>query len=116
MTGFVRLIRRIGGVLLVFVFVAYTSETHTDASGVRKEVRLGAWFSPWFTRTETTKESAAATPEGGSITSSDTSWSTTFTLASWSWPILAAGLALLFWPARKPPAEKTAATTPSSAG
>ena len=113
MSGFVRLLRRIAGVLLIFVFLTYINETHTDAAVVREETRVGAWFSPWYTKTETTTKSAAATPEGGSIESSNIATTVTFTMASWSWPILVAALALIFWPSRKRHAEKTAPAAPT---
>lgn len=112
MAGFSRLVRRIAGVLLIFVFLTYENSMHTDATGVRRETQVGAWFSPWYTTTETTTQSAAATADGGKSESSTTQTTTKFTLASWSWPILAAALALLFWPSRKPPAEKTAPSGP----
>jgi hypothetical protein len=115
MAGTVRWIRRIAGVALLFVFFTYVSETQTDASGVQREVRVGAWFSPWYVSTEKTVASSEAAEGGGSITSEDTHTTTTFTMASWSWPILLAALALFFWPSRKAPAGKPATPGPSPA-
>ena len=102
MAGIMLLLRRIAGVLLLFVFMTYQHDTRTDAAGVTTEVRLGAWFSPWYTSTEVKKEQTDPASDGGTITSGSTHTTVSFTMASWSWPILAAGLALIFWPARKP--------------
>ena len=102
MDGFMRQLRRIVGVLLLCVSMTYQHDTRTDAAGVTTEVRVGAWFSPWYTNTEVRKEQTDPASDGGTITSSSTHSTVSFTMASWSWPILAAGLALLFWPAQKP--------------
>jgi hypothetical protein len=102
MPALLRNVRRIAGVLLLCVSMTYEHDTRTDPTGVTTEMRLGAWFSPWYTTTEVKQETAAPASDGGTITSVSTHTTTSFTMASWSWPILAAGLALLFWPAQKP--------------
>jgi hypothetical protein len=101
MTSVARTIRRIVAALLLFVSLTVQHDTRTDASGVTTELRLGAWFSPWYTRTEVTHETTAPAADGGTITSASMHTTVNVTMASWSWPILAAGLALLLWPTRK---------------
>lgn len=101
MSAIPRKIRLIAGLLLLVIALTFWSESHTDASGTHDETRLGAWFSPFYVRTEDSLDSTRPTAGGGSITTTTKTVSSTFTLTSWSWPLLAAGLALLFWPARK---------------
>ena len=101
MTSVTRTFRRIVAAALLFLALMIQHDTRTDASGVTTEVRVGAWFSPWYTWTEVKQESTTQAAEGGTITSVTTHTNTSFTMASWSWPILAVGLALLLWPSKK---------------
>lgn len=115
MQRFVRRVRLIAGVVLLFLFFTYVSETHTDATGVTEEVRIGVWFSPWYVKTEKTVAGTETTPGGGSIETKNTNITISKTMASWSWPILLAALALFFWPSKKPPAAQPAAPSPPPA-
>ena len=102
MSSLPKTLRRIAAAILLFMAVTVQHDTRTDASSVEKEIRVGVWFSPWYTSTDTTQTSSATTPDGGSIQTETTHTKTNVTMASWSWPILAAGLALLLWPTKKP--------------
>jgi hypothetical protein len=102
MISVAKTLRRVVAAALLFVSLTVQHDTRTDASGVEREIRLGAWFSPWFTRTDKTQTTAEVTQDGGSVETETTYTKTNVTMASWSWPILAAGLALLLWPKRKP--------------
>ena len=101
MSSVARTFRRIVAAALLLVALTVQHETRTDAAGVTTELRLGAWFSPWYTKTEVAQETTTGAEDGGTITSGSTHTTSTFTMASWSWPILVAGLALLLWPSKK---------------
>lgn len=102
MSSVPKLLRRIAAAVLLFMALTVQHDTRTKESTVEKEIRVGVWFSPWYTSTDTTQTSSVTAPDGGSIKSETTHTATSVTMASWSWPILAAGLALLLWPTKKP--------------
>jgi hypothetical protein len=104
-----RRVRVLVGVILLFVFLTYTSETHTVGDETRSESRLGLCCSPWLTWTETVRATKTAAEGGGSIESRSTESYAKLTTASWSWPVLGAALVLLFWRRRKAPAESVVA-------
>ena len=91
-----RRVALVAGILLLVAFLTFQNDSWDDGATKREERRVGVWFSPWLVFVD--EESRPGDARSRSLHMSS---NVRLEFLSWSWPVLAAAIAL-FAVSRRP--------------